>query len=1473
MRWSLIGSAILVAAAVPSVNQVLSYIGGYFFAYVALLLPGLSHWMLNSGNLSWADTVTNAMLISLGLTSAILTTLDGDNTKRGGLSDHADGADDDDDDGNDDDDDDDGDGDDGDDDDDDDDDGDGDGDGGSGGGGSGMLAISSADGGADSMDNGDGDADASDDDVTVAAADDDGDGYHYDDDDDDDVLDSQEDDDDIYDDVDDPSDDGDAMYIMHYADDPDAKGDGALFRGTGILAASSQFRGPASVAAGLWPQAFAHVALLRSVEGAAESPQLRYLAVRCNDRPVALLPAFRPTHDVYRAELEFAEPGFAIDAVPAEGSEFANADEFSSTKLVEPGGEVRNNLDVRTSHGSGLTTYSVQIMRHSGEEVLLRDLTFPGAEESQPSFTPHHGNYTVLMPPELDRLEVNAELWDSGQSLECAGCCWSESQRLCAMECLAAACQWLCQSAAALVPARPGARPEEFVKPASDAYDAEWGPWQGADCSSSSPEHQEMTVLPDLSPTVDVLPEQSQLETKLEGWVDQQCEKCEEGSKSPASTADGTEMVCEVLSGDDHQPFDVHGEESETESEVPSSEEDQLLPPVDVIQVILNVYDVTHLEGVQWANAIFANKNAPVKLLGGFHVGVQLGNEEWAFGFNPSGSGVCRHMPRGAEHHHFRESLVMGSTTLSKHELGVMYKLLEGTWSGGDYHLLQNNCIHFAQQVCRMLKVAEPPAWLNRSPSSPFKTAFQRRAPVEICHFRAEMAAGAANPMRGFVTEGCSQELCYSTRSEHHRDSPSRPRVAAERLPLDPSDRPRFRVPWCAIKVGPFNWYCLVEGEGSEEERSTSKSARPCVGWVQVIAGVLGAVLLLFVLKLLVERKVFQIYHTEQVLGGLGAGYAVVRSGILIYRHCKRASSGLQRFALRILGVVPIFAVDAWIDLWLEGSNSGFVMLLHCIREIAEAVAVCSFVQLLLSFLGGPVQLSNSLLEQEQPPVDQLGLLQFCVPPYRPGPSFVSKVIISILQYSLVTPCLFLMTTIVWRSLKDPDLARLHRGLLHLHALPPLFKGVSCLCAMYHLVLLQRETRPHLEKFLKLNPALKFCSLHCIVFLTFWQSFAVDAVASYVRWAQSQEEHHNPQSELSRERFLESLKGLLLCLEMPSFCEIHFCAYPPDEMEEAQRNAYVVAGQSAPRRSGSGHWELEQDENVPVLLRAKDGNDQAPDVSRLMSAEDFYGSGEALQLVDLWAEVQELTDTARRDRGDECTEATSSSTQSPPVPTPAPDPPPSWPDMYKDPWFFHCLRFLLKKDGNINHINAENSEPRWTFTTAAPYWDPSFEEKLSRPEASNGESLKPRTQVVAKDALKNKGRRLLQSGETQHISVQRFFPVEVNGSRLVQIRVFPANRNTTLNRLYHIHAFRQPCPPQRAFYAPDVRLCAMTCNDGYFPRHASSRCEACPEHCARCSSYERCEVCKPSQWQTLHFLQHVGGQCHVLRIHLHELGI
>ena len=67
---------------------------------------------------------------------------------------------------------------------------------------------------------------------------------------------------------------------------------------------------------------------------------------------------------------------------------------------------------------------------------------------------------------------------------------------------------------------------------------------------------------------------------------------------------------------------------------------------------------------------------------------------------------------------------------------------------------------------------------------------------------------------------------------------------------------------------------------------------------------------------------------------------------------------------------------------------------------------------------------------------------------YRPGANFVSKVVVGILQYAVVTPLLFLMTALLRGSLQDPDLARFHRGLLRLKAVPPMIKGISCLCAM-----------------------------------------------------------------------------------------------------------------------------------------------------------------------------------------------------------------------------------------------------------------------------------------------------------------------------------------------------------------------------------------------------------------------------------------
>lgn len=445
-----------------------------------------------------------------------------------------------------------------------------------------------------------------------------------------------------------------------------------------------------------------------------------------------------------------------------------------------------------------------------------------------------------------------------------------------------------------------------------------------------------------------------------------------------------------------------------------------------------------------------------------------------------------------------------------------------------------------------------------------------------------------------------------------------------------------YRIPWCAVKVGPFNWYCLLERnkdrrqDGSpsnpEELLNEEKEVSAC-NWLSFAAALAGFAVLLGLMTFWVQREVMHVTHIEQVLGGLAAIVALGRSMAQLLRHYRQRSTWLRRFTVRILWVLPIFTIDSWVELLAEGYPGFWVMLLHCLREVSEAVALTTFMQLVLSFLGGPLKLTNLL--QEQPMVEHMGILKRVLPPYRPGANFVSKVVVGILQYAVVTPLLFVMTACLRGSLQDPDLARFHRGLLRLKAVPPIIKGISCVCAMYHLALLRRETRQYLDKLKPESEVSKFVGIYCVIFLTFFQGFVVDAVGSFVCYPHPTAHAH--QSELSRQQFLASMKSLLLCIEMPLFAEIHGCAYPTVSGNETEPR------QSKAKRSQSGNWvtDVTDTTDTPVLLVTKD-DDQAPAVSRLLTREDSMGSVEAIDLVDLWAEVRDLTDR-HGDRGAETT--------------------------------------------------------------------------------------------------------------------------------------------------------------------------------------------------------------------------------------------
>ncbi|CAE6973196.1 unnamed protein product [Symbiodinium sp. CCMP2456] len=139
--------------------------------------------------------------------------------------------------------------------------------------------------------------------------------------------------------------------------------------------------------------------------------------------------------------------------------------------------------------------------------------------------------------------------------------------------------------------------------------------------------------------------------------------------------------------------------------------DDQKLYPV-----YANVYDVTRSDAVKLFNAVFAHWWVPVKLGGIFHVGVQVGSTEWAFGKTLSATkpGVFGIPPRQDPLHSYRETICLGYTKLSQTEYNAMIRDIVEDYPGKSYDVLQRNCIHFAEDFCHRLKVKALPEWINR---------------------------------------------------------------------------------------------------------------------------------------------------------------------------------------------------------------------------------------------------------------------------------------------------------------------------------------------------------------------------------------------------------------------------------------------------------------------------------------------------------------------------------------------------------------------------------------------------------------------------------------------------------------------------------------------------------------------------------------------------------------------------------------
>jgi len=125
--------------------------------------------------------------------------------------------------------------------------------------------------------------------------------------------------------------------------------------------------------------------------------------------------------------------------------------------------------------------------------------------------------------------------------------------------------------------------------------------------------------------------------------------------------------------------------------------------------VFLNIYEPSGKGGQQ----------APGQVpgFGVYHSGIEIAGTEWTFAGGGSGSGVCQQTPKvtpiGTDWK-FKQSLNLGSPTLSDAQMLGVLRQMEVEWTASSYHIVHRNCNHFTEAVATKLGL-EFPSWVNRA--------------------------------------------------------------------------------------------------------------------------------------------------------------------------------------------------------------------------------------------------------------------------------------------------------------------------------------------------------------------------------------------------------------------------------------------------------------------------------------------------------------------------------------------------------------------------------------------------------------------------------------------------------------------------------------------------------------------------------------------------------------------------------------
>jgi len=397
-------------------------------------------------------------------------------------------------------------------------------------------------------------------------------------------------------------------------------------------------------------------------------------------------------------------------------------------------------------------------------------------------------------------------------------------------------------------------------------------------------------------------------------------------------------------------------------------------------------------------------------------------------------------------------------------------------------------------------------------------------------------------------------------------------------------------------------------GDGNDEDRRHS-SVRLLMRRIgtHVASFTLLAMLLLIpiiIYRALSDKKV-------EIAAWHSAGVMVVGSLILsarlVYLHLTHwYMPGVQKYVVRIILMVPIYAVQSWLSLRFHHAR----IYIDTIRDLYEAFVIASFVYYLIELLGGEeamVSILRRKVRDDPSLARHLGHhtfpLSLVLEPWELGVEYMLQCKHGVLQYVVAKTGFTIMTYIfqllgmygeghfVWTS-PYPYLA--------------FSMNISVMYALYCLVKLFHAVQDELRYPINWHPLGKFLCVKGIVFFTWWQGVLIFYLKA-----------HGVIDDVGSWTGDEVANGLIdycICVEMVGFAIAHsftftYKEYLPSTVENAIVDYHQVQQQQQRQllRNNSGNIESSNDNSEGAVADSQEPPYHPPEMlTRPMKFKDAF---------------------------------------------------------------------------------------------------------------------------------------------------------------------------------------------------------------------------------------------------------------------------